>query len=113
MRKSDPAAAPDDDADKAFNTLHVIENDAPNGGSANAAVAADRIQRLADQGDPAAQYDLGYCLENGIGVAMDLYGAYAMYLQAAAVTDDSRLKMVAESGAGAVKAHLAASKPRW
>jgi hypothetical protein len=102
----------DDDADMSFNTLHVIESDAPRGGSAKAAAAADRIQRLADQGDPAAQYDLGYYLEKGIGVEMNLYGAYAMYLQAAAVTDDFRLKTVAESGAGAVKAHLAAAKPR-
>ena len=112
FRKFAPKSASADDADSAFNTFRVIENDAPKSGSADAAAAVDRIRRLADQNDPAAQYDLGYCLENGIGVEMDMREAYAMYRQAAAGTDDTRLKIVAEAGANQVKAHLTASRTK-
>jgi TPR repeat protein len=112
LRKSVRTSAAVDDADTPFNTVHVIENDAPESGSANAATIADRIRRLADGDDPAAQYDLGYCFENGIGVEIDLHEAYALYLRAAAGTDDARLRVVAEAGAAQVKAHLTASKPK-
>jgi TPR repeat protein len=111
LRKSVPASAVADDADSPFNTVHVIDNSAPESGSANAATVAGRIQRLADADDPAAQYDLGYCFENGIGVEIDLSEAYALYHRAATETDDARLREVAEAGANQVKAHLAASKP--
>ena len=101
-----------DDADTPFNTVHVIESDAPESGSANAATIADRIRHLADGDDPAAQYDLGYCFENGIGVEIDLHEAYALYLRAATGADDARLRVVAEAGAAQVKAHLTASRPK-
>ncbi len=110
LRKSVLDSASTDDADLAFNTVHVIASEAPKSGSANVVTATERTRRLADKGDPAAQYDLAYCLENGIGIGIDLREAYAMYREAAAETDDSRLRAVAEAGASQVKAHLLASQ---
>jgi TPR repeat protein len=65
---------------------------------------------MADEKDPAAEYDLAYCYEKGIGVEIDLKEAYALYYSAAVGTQDSRLKMVATAAANVVKAHLAASR---
>jgi TPR repeat protein len=101
-----PVPASTNDTDPALSTVHIIVNDAPKSGSANAAAAAERIRKLADKGDPAAQYDLAYCYEYGIGVEVDLHKALALYRKAASGPGDSRLKPVAEAAADQVKAHL-------
>ncbi len=72
--------------------------------TANAVVL---FRQAAAAGGPAAAlalYDLGWCYENGIGVAADPAQAYALYVRAAAVTDDHALRGLAETGAVALHA---------
>ena len=66
-------------------------------------------QAAAARGPAAALalYDLGWCYENGIGVAADTAQAYALYVRAAAVTDDHTLRELAETGAVALRARPA------
>jgi TPR repeat protein len=109
LRRPSPDGSGPDDDNRPFNTVHPLANDAPAGGSSGAARALERIRQLADKGEPAAQYDLAYCLENGIGVAIDLRQAYALYRRASEGTEDSRLRAVADAGAAQVEAHIAAS----
>ncbi len=72
--------------------------------TANAVVL---FRQAAAAGGPAsapALYDLGWCYENGMGVTADAARAYALYVRAAAVTDDQSLRALAESGAVALRA---------
>ena len=65
------------------------------------ATALRRLGTLAEQGDPAAQYKLGYMYERGQGVTQDLAIAYMWYdisarqhtPNAAAARDDAALLM--------------------
>jgi len=103
---SDVLAAGDD---LPFASVHVIAGETPKSDSAAAQAVTDRIRRLADKGDPAAQYDLAYRLENGIGADFDMREAYAFYYRAATETGDARLRQVAQTAAKQVRAHLVAS----
>jgi TPR repeat protein len=98
-----------DDMDQSFNTLHDIPGDAPKGANGD---IAERIRAAAGQGDAAAQYDLAYRLERGMSGSIDLGQAYALYVQAAAATPDSRLKAVANASAYQIRTHLEAARPR-
>ena len=72
--------------------------------TANAVVL---FRQAAAAGGPAsalALYDLGWCYENGMGVTADAARAYALYVRAAAVTDDHGLRDLAETGAVALRA---------
>ncbi len=72
--------------------------------TANAVVL---FQQAAAAGGPAsalALYDLGWCYENGMGVTANAGRAYALYVRAAAVTDDQTLRDLAETGAVALRA---------
>ena len=80
-----------------------------------AATAAALFRQAADAGGPGAalaMYDLGWCYENGIGLPADRSRAYALYVRAAAVTDDRGIRDLAETGAVAVRASPAAASPR-
>lgn len=76
-------------------------------GTGAAAKAVALFRRAADQGDPLAQYDLGYCYEHGIGVARDLAVAGEWYRRAAAHANDI-LRVNALNGIRNVNAALAA-----
>lgn len=69
------------------------------------AVAAGLFRQVgAGRGTDAdmAQYDLGWCYENGVGVPVDRQQAYALYLHVAAETADPSLRDLAEAGAMAL-----------
>ena len=67
------------------------------------------FRQAAAAGGPAAAmalYDLGWCYENGIGVAADTTQAYALYVRAAAVTADHGLRDLAETSAVNLRATM-------
>lgn len=70
------------------------------------------LQAAAGHGPGAAmaQYDLGWCYENGIGIAIDRPRAYALYRQVAAETDDAVLRQLAVAGTAAMREETLASK---
>ena len=70
-----------------------------NRGTAEASQAVELFRRSAEGRNPLAEYDLGYCYENGIGVAADKLQAYAWYSRAAADARQPAVKSVAEIGA--------------
>ena len=79
-----------------------------------AATAAVLFRQAADAGGPGAalaMYDLAWCYENGIGVPADRSRAYALYVRAAAVTDDRGIRDLAESGAVGLRASSPAAAP--
>ena len=80
-----------------------------------AATAAALFRQAADAGGPGAalaMYDLAWCYENGIGLPADRSRAYALYIRAAAVTDDRGIRDLAETGAVALRASPPAASSR-
>ena len=68
--------------------------------------AISLFRQAASEGGPAAAlalYDLGWCYENGVGVSTNRSQAYALYIRAAAETDDHGLRDLAEAGAVALR----------
>ena len=57
------------------------------------------FRRAAQEGNPLAEYDLGYCYEHGIGVPMDRTQAAGLYRQAAGHATDTRIRALAETAA--------------
>ena len=66
--------------------------------TASASRAAALFRRAAEEGNPLAQYDLGYCYEHGIGVTVDLSEAIRWYKLSAAQAPNAPLKSLAEAG---------------
>lgn len=67
------------------------------------------FRQAAQRRDPVAQYaqyDLGYCYENGIGVPSDKAQAYGWYLRSSTSGADDGLKSIAASGARNLEAQL-------
>ena len=67
------------------------------------------FRQAAQRGDPMAQdaqYDLGYCYENGIGVPSDKTQAYGWYLRSSISGGDDGLKLIAAAGARKLEAQL-------
>ena len=60
--------------------------------------AVQLFRRAADQGNAMAQYDLGYCYENGIGTPPSRLQAYIWYSRAAAQARDPQLQSIAYGG---------------
>ena len=80
----------------------------------DAARAAALFRQAAQQDGPAGQmaaYDLAWCYENGIGVAVDQSQAYALYVRVAADAVDPALRGLAEAGATGVRAARAGATP--
>ena len=80
----------------------------------DAARAAALFRQAARQDDAAGQmaaYDLAWCYENGVGVAVDRLEAYALYVHVAASADDPALRSLAEAGAVEVRGTRAGTMP--
>lgn len=54
----------------------------------------------------SAQYDLGFCYENGIGVPRDRAQAYGWYIRSMTGGNDAQVNAIAASGARNLAAHL-------
>jgi TPR repeat protein len=67
-------------------------------GTSEAAQAVMLFRRAADEGNPLAAYDLGYCYEHGIGVPSDVSQAIGWYRRAAMHANDTDIRMIAEAG---------------
>lgn len=84
-----PRNAPSKDAqDVATREFQLAQTLLLERGAGAATKAVALFRRAAEQGDPLAQYDLGYCYEHGIGVARDLSAAGDWYRRAAAHAND-------------------------
>ena len=75
-------------------------------GLTEAARFTSLLNTAADQNDPRAEYDLGYCYEHGIGVPVDRDHALALYRRAIADADTDDLRGIAAIGANHVSARL-------
>ncbi|WP_419730572.1 tetratricopeptide repeat protein [Lichenicola sp.] len=94
-----PAVVPPDPQDATFAEAQqaLLSRDA-----GAKSVAVSLFRRMAEgQGASAslAQYDLAWCIENGIGATQDREQAYRLYLRAAAGAADASLRQLAEAGA--------------
>jgi len=79
----------------------LLDRGLPAGG----AKATQLLAEAAARGDALAEYDLGYCYENGIGRPVDKAKAYAWYERAAA-TNGTAVKKAAASGLAALRPQL-------
>ena len=60
--------------------------------------AAALFRQAAEGGNSLAQYDLGYCYEHGIGVAVDASEAIRWFRLAAAKAPNGTMRALAEAG---------------
>ena len=65
---------------------------------ATAQQAVSLFRQAAEAGNPLAQYDLGYCYEQGIGVPADIPEAVRWFRMAAAKAPNATIKALAEAG---------------
>ena len=65
-----------------------------------------------EHGDALAQYDLGYCYENGIGVSADRVKAFLWYSRAAQVLSNKWVHQIAESSASALHSQMTPEERR-
>ncbi len=75
-------------------------------GSAEMARAAELFRHAAEQGDALAQYDLGYCYENGLGTPVDPLQAFRWYRRSAAEAREAGLRALADASARVLAARL-------
>ncbi len=68
-------------------------------GPREAAEAIVLFRQAAEQHNPLAEYDLGYCFEHGLGVAPDRLQAHDWYRRAVGDAHDDALRSIAETGA--------------
>jgi TPR repeat protein len=80
-----------------------------NRGPSEAAQAAELFRQAAEQGNPVAEYDLGYCYERGLGVTVDRVQAYDWYHRAALNAKDPLIQAMAATGARNLAQQLTAS----
>ncbi|MBV9813646.1 MAG: sel1 repeat family protein, partial [Acetobacteraceae bacterium] len=85
--------------DAALRDFEEAQRDLLSRGTGRAEHAAELIRRAAMAHNALAEYDLGYCYENGIGVPMDKREAHDWYIRAFSDSADTRLKTIAMSGA--------------
>lgn len=81
-------------------------------GVAAAAQAAELLRRSAEQRNPLAEYNLGYCYEHGLGVPRDPVQAYAWYRRAAAHSGDGALQSLAMAGVRSLGSRLTQAQVR-
>lgn len=73
--------------------------------------AAELFRRAAAQGNPLAEYNLGYCLEHGLGVPRDPTQAYAWYRRAFQNAADDRLRTIALSATRGLEDRMTQLQP--
>ncbi len=92
-----PAAVPEkpDDAMQGFKEAQQL---LLNRGAAESARMVALFRYAADQRNPLAEYDLGYCYDAGIGVPRDRAKAHEWYQRAAGDAHDDSLRALAQAG---------------
>ncbi len=100
---------PDDDA-LFRNAQRALLSRTPEDATRAAALFRQAAQQDGAAGQMAA-YDLAWCYENGIGVAVDRSQAYALYARVAADAGDPALRGLAEVGATGVRGARAEATP--
>ena len=80
-------------------------------GSAEIAKAAGLFRHAAEAGDALAQYDLGYCYENGLGTPVDPLQAVRWYRRSAARAGDAGLRTLAANSAHILAVRLGPDIP--
>ena len=83
-----------------------------NRGVAEAGQAAELLRRAAEQRNPLAEYNLGYCYEHGLGVSRDPVQAYAWYRRAATHSADRALQSLAMTGVRSLAGQLTQAQVR-
>jgi TPR repeat protein len=89
----------------------ILERGLPSLGSE----AVKKLMLAAQKGNPLAQYDLGYCYENGIGLPADRVSAFVWYSRSANAPGDgpdgsAATRTAATIGANAVRARMTATE---
>ena len=74
--------------------------------------AVTLFKRSAEQNNPLAAYDLGYCYEHSIGVPEDMRQAYQWYQQAVHTAADDALRQMASNSAEKVARELGSANLR-
>ena len=100
---------PDDDA-LFRNAQHALLSRTPEDAMRAAALFRQAARQDGAAGQMAA-YDLAWCYENGIGVAVDRSQAYALYARVAANAGAPALRGLAEAGATGVRGPRAGAMP--
>jgi TPR repeat protein len=92
-----PTAVPEqpDDAMQGFKEAQQL---LLNRGAAESARMVTLFRHAADQRNPLAEYDLGYCYDAGIGVPRDPAKAYEWYQRAVGDAQDGSLRALAQAG---------------
>jgi TPR repeat protein len=80
------------------------------GVAAGGSGALEELEKAARGGDSNAQYNLGFFLENGIGVPVDRVQAFAWYSRAAETAQQDITKTAAQNGADRLAARLSPSE---
>ena len=111
--RAPPRATPSDPAqDDAMQAFTQAQQELLNRGVGAAAEAFTLFRRAAEEHNPPAEYDIGYCYEHGIGVARDTDQARVWYQRAATDSTDPTLLAVAKAAAaGLGRAVGKTSKP--
>lgn len=81
-------------------------------GPAEIAQVAGLFHQSAVRHNPMAEYDYGYCLENGLGVPQDKAMAYSWYGRAASDAKEPALRTMAQGVAGALQQQLSSAQIR-
>jgi len=98
--------------DPGLSAFHQAQTALLTRGVAGATRAVTLFREGAERGDPLAAYNLGYCYANAIGVPQDRLAAYHWYRQAAVTAGDDTLKVLASSGADALRRLLSPTEVR-
>jgi TPR repeat protein len=114
ITKSEPAVPPEKPEEFSAQSFLMVQNSILTHRDEGADPAAAKLlaefvpamQVEARNGNALAAYDLGYCYQHGIGVAIDKIRAYVNYVRAAALADDPKLKAASRSGAEALAADM-------
>jgi TPR repeat protein len=98
LKKPAPAAVPEQ-PDESMQKFTEAQQLLISRGAAESARMVGLFRRAADQHNPLAEYDLGYCYETGMGTPRDAAKAYDLYRRAAADAHDQSLRSLAQAGA--------------
>ena len=72
-------------------------------GPADAARMVALLRQAAEQHDPLAEYDLGYCYQRGMGLPANALQAMTLYRRAVADASDDSVRAIAQAGIGSLK----------
>ena len=74
-------------------------------GPADAARMVALLQQAAEQHNPLAEYDLGYCYQRGMGLPANVVQALTFYRRAVADASDASVRSIAQAGIDSLKTH--------